>query len=176
MNPRFSDYVTSGAFSLTLTRNQIAGLGQLNADGAGYVHNAATLERKGLIEILPRPDRWQEDRTEFRLTRAGLLCLAMLGEAGLSNDRAADPVAGEFQAMRDELVALREEASAARQTARAAIARREEAETELENAQRRIRELRTGKHERLTLNFVRIRDPLPEISDAELKARAEEVS
>lgn len=169
-NPRFSDYVTSGAFVMSLTRNQISGLSTVCASGEGWIPNAASLERKGLVELLPAPGKFEAERTEYRATRAGLLCAALIYEAGLSNGP-PDPVAAEFDAMRAEMLACRQEAKEARLCARSSLARLGEAEAELKNALGEIARLKTGQHQKLQMHF-RVRDPLPDVSDDVLRQMA----
>ncbi|AOI76077.1 hypothetical protein [Burkholderia sp. NRF60-BP8] len=80
MSDRFRDYVTSTAFSLTLSRRQVEALCQLDQMGwcHGYLHTANALIGKGLCE------RAEDDgRLVFRLTEAGRAVIPMLKLAGL---------------------------------------------------------------------------------------------
>lgn len=115
MNARFSDYVTSGAFSLTLTRNQISELGLIGAGSVRYSSVSGALERKGLVEPvmartedepLHEPD---EQFLDHRLTGAGALTLALLAHAGLSN-AGSDVLAREVDDPRRQLAAANERA------------------------------------------------------------------
>ncbi|RWO90897.1 hypothetical protein [Mesorhizobium sp.] len=108
MNARFSDYVTSGAFSLTLTRNQISELA-FAAGGERRLYGVTgSLERKGLIEpINARPEKdplfeHDEQHLEWRLTGAGALTLSLLAQGGLSN-AGADIAAREIDDLRQSL-------------------------------------------------------------------------
>lgn len=104
-NPRFSEYVTSGAFNLSLSRHQVSAIGMMVGAGASPFSGAA-LERKGLAEAVSKPSFGGDDGYEFRLTNAGLICARLLCEAGLSNGP-EDPAAVELAAMRAELEAER---------------------------------------------------------------------
>ena len=167
MNPRFSEYTTSGAFSLALTRNQVSSLAFLEGGAPGYSsHIMSALERKGLAEPVAMPSTDDPERIEFRPTHAGLLTAALCREAGLSNGP-PDPVAVELAALKAEIEARRIEAADARRAARSAMARKEEAELELENLKRRAQQRRL---------MVRIltRDPTPDRTDAQLMADIQE--
>jgi hypothetical protein len=178
-NHRFAEYATSGAFNLTLARNQVSALAMIAAGASGYSVSEVALERKGLVEAVAKPSTHDADRIEFRPTHAGLLCLGLLVEAGLTNG-APDPVAAELAAMRAELASLRHEARDQHRLAWSAMARREETEAELVAAQRRIKDLETEQGLGLKLKpqfardaampMVRKRDYHPELSDAELRA------
>jgi hypothetical protein len=160
-NHRFVEYTTSGAFSLNLTRNQVHSLGMCDGGSfriTGTVEN--TLERKGLIETIAAPDKWQADRFEFRPTFAGLLTLGLLREAGLTNGP-ADAVADEFNAMRAELKRLREENADLLVKNRSALARKQRAEHAFQTAN----SFRRGRKPRVSLA---LRDPIPEASDSDL--------
>lgn len=170
MNSLFADYVTSGAFTISLSRHQVASLGMAQG-GARWINSGGALQRKGLVECVPAPKPLDERGVEFRPTRAGLLCLGMLTEAGLNNG-VEDPMALEFAHMRAEVDALRQAASDARLTAQSAMARKGELEAELENARREISRLKTGEDRKLFMPTVRLRDPLPDLSDAAILARA----
>ena len=91
MNETFHEFVTGGAFVLTLTKRQIEALGLLGGDHweavSAFSHGVPicrALERRGLIVHHPRPDgvdpsSWRP----WRLTRAGELTVGLLHEAGL---------------------------------------------------------------------------------------------
>lgn len=166
-NPRFSEYTTSGAFSFALTRNQVSSLSILEGGAPGYSsHIMAGLERKGLAEPFPAPTADNPEQIEFRPTLAGLLTAALCREAGLTNG-APDPVAAELAALKAEVAAARIQAADARRAARSAIARKEEAELELENAQR------IARRDRPKVRIL-VRDPTPERSDEQLIADVQE--
>lgn len=167
MNPRFSDYVTSGAFALQLTRSQIATLSMVA--GGHFPLMSGALERKGLCEVIPGPDG---ERPEVRLTGAGALCLALLAEAGLVNS-GRDALAGEVEDLRAHLAAARREMAEARLKARAALARKDEMARDLAEARGALAAATAGV--RLKEEFrdrsapvVRLRDPLPDLADADL--------
>lgn len=168
MNARFADYTTSGAFSLSLTRNQVSALAMLEGGDSGYMGTAlAALERRGLAEPVANPgDLREADRVEMRATRAGLLVAALVREAGLTNGP-PDPQAVELEALRAEVITRRQEAAEARCVARSALARKAEVEWELEN------ERRKAAARRLELRIIP-RDPTPDVSDEELRRRAAE--
>jgi len=183
-NARFSEYATSGAFSMSLSRHQVSALAMI-ADGAGssWHLSDASLERKGLVEPVAKPSDHQDDRVEFRPTLAGLLCARLVREAGLSNGP-DDPIAAELADLRRELEQRRHEAATNRDVAWSALARKEEAERELEEAQRELRLFRTESAggPRLKEQFrrdpqappmIRRRDKFPTTSDAELRVMTE---
>lgn len=159
MNPRFSEYVTSGAFALQLTRSQIGGLSLMFGGSAGYLNSAASLERKGLIERIAGES---PDMREYRLTGAGVLCLAMLHQAGLTN-AGADALAVEVDDLRKKLSDANERASDSAQRARSMLARLQQAEQKLECARA------ATDRDRISL-LVTVRDPLPEMSTADVMA------
>lgn len=165
MNSRFSEYTTSGAFSLGLTRNQVSALALLE-DGATAEWTSSvmsSLERKGLVERVPAPTDFNPDKFEFRMTRAGLLTSALCREAGLGNGP-PDPVAAELDRLRAEIVERRQEAAEAHATARSALARLAEVELDLEN------ERAKAQGERLRIRVLP-RDPLPDLSITDLARR-----
>lgn len=165
VNARFADYTTSGAFSLSLTRNQVSALTMLEGGDRGYLGTAlAALERRGLAEVVSDPEAGDLDRVEFRATRAGLLVAALVQEAGLTNGN-PDPQAVELSLLRAEVVERRREAAEARQVARSALARKAEVEWELEN------ERRKAAARKLEMRIIP-RDPTPHFTDAELRAKA----
>lgn len=167
-NTRFSEYATSGAFSLSLTRNQVSSLAMLDRGSAFDWTSSvmAGLERKGLVERVSAPTDWSPARIEFRATRAGLLTAALCREAGLSNDD-PDPTAVELARLRQEVVDCRQEAIKARATARSTLARL--AEVEHNHAVERA----WAAGQKLPLHVIP-RDPLPELSRADLAQRAED--
>lgn len=94
----FQDYTTSGAFSLALTRQQIATLA-LCAGGLPSMSAAAgSLARKGLILRLGEDD----NVGELRLTVPGLHVLMLLQMAGLTN-APADIMAIEVETLQTRL-------------------------------------------------------------------------
>ena len=166
-NFRFQDYVTSGAFTLSLARSQVMALHRI-ASGASHYACAATaaLERKGLIAPVAAPEDFAPDRQEYRATGAGLMVAALLTEAGLTQDQ-RDATAAEVARLQQEIEDRRAEAHTARTAARSALARLDRAETDLANE--RAKQQR-GK---LTVPILR-RDPLPNASRAELDAMVRE--
>jgi hypothetical protein len=97
---RFRDEVTSGAFSLNLSRAQVASLAMIAEVGevACGGHTLGALFRKGLITHI----RSQCGRLEYRLTEAGVYALKMARLADLVQG-APDPVAEELRALREQL-------------------------------------------------------------------------
>lgn len=176
MNPRFQDYVTSGAFSLTLTRAQIAALSSLQGGSGSIFGGTGGLERRGLAEPISAES---DERTQWRMTGAGALALALLAEAGLVNT-AGDPLAGEIDSLRAELEKARRAAEDAKTRAWTMRARKDEAERECARLRREVEQLREPPIVRLKPGFgcadraydvkplVRLRDLHPELSDAEL--------
>lgn len=186
-NARFQEYVTSGAFSLTLSRNQISALSLLASGEARSVGvSDSILERKGLVEAVANPTTHQMDAIEFRPSVAGFLCMEILREANLINF-AGNAVTNELAALRAEIAECRLAAAVARQRATSAMARKDVAEEELSAAQAEIAGLRTSVaalesglmwkdgHSMLDDKpvyqrpIVRLRDPLPNATDAELR-------
>lgn len=189
-NARFQEYVTSGAFNLTLSRNQISALSLVaNGEGRTVGVSDSILERKGLVEPIanpgPRP-HGNPDAVEFRPTVAGFLCMEMLREANLINF-AGSAITNELAALRAEVEERRREAATARERAISAMARKERAEGDLAAAQAEIASLRTSVsalesglrwkdgHSMLddkpyqARPMVRLRDPIPGATDAELR-------
>lgn len=143
MNARFSDYVTSGAFSLTLTRNQISELAFAAGGERRLFGVTGSLERKGLIEPINarsekdaefEPD---EQHIEWRLTSAGALTLSLLAQAGLSN-AGADVVAREIDDLRESLSSANARAHAANLRVRSMHARLEEANLRIDQLEARL--------------------------------------
>jgi hypothetical protein len=167
VNPRFSDYVTSGAFSLTLTRNQISELALFVEGGERCIRGASSaLERKGLIEAIPsgveaNPLHEQDDQLfQFRMTGAGALVLSLLAQAGLSNS-GTDALAREVDDMRARLgeANLRaHEAALKTRSMHARLAKSEERVAQLEA-------LATG--EKFPIHITP-RDPLADVPTEEL--------
>ena len=166
-NARFSEYTTSGAFALTLTRNQVSSLGLIEGGAPHYTSSyMVALERKGLCERVAAPTEDDPERIEFRPTLAGLLTASLCREAGLTNGP-PNPVAEELASLKSEVERARTEAAEACLCARSAMARRDELEQqlELEHAKAADRKMRL---------IVKHRDPRPEIGDADLRERIRE--
>jgi len=123
-NQKFSDYVTSGAFNLSLSRNQIGELAMLADGPASYVSRAEALERRGLIEAIPAAGQteFHGDTIEYRLTAAGLLVVQLIHAAGLTNSPPTS-LAMEVDRLRAELAESRAAEKAANQRARSLLAR-----------------------------------------------------
>lgn len=163
MNPNFSDYVTSGAFNMSLTRGQIAELSSLAEAGGRYVDRWGALERRGLIERLPGASDWVshfEAPTEWRLTAAGVLVVNLLFEAGLSN-RGGAGLARECDALRAQLAAANLALNETRQKLRSIYARHEKLRLSIQQAED------SAAGDRITIRITP-RDPLPDATLAEL--------
>ncbi len=165
MNARFSEYVTSGAFQLTLTRSQISALSMMVGGEDRYVGPSGALARKGLIEpIEGTREGWP---SEWRLTAAGVVTLALLHQAGLTNE-GADAALAEVDSLRAEL-------DKARAAAKEADIRATSLHAKLEQAEERIEILEAEKEQRkFRINIVKWRDPLPEKTAAEIIAEIAE--
>lgn len=163
-NYRFAEYTTSGAFTLTLTRNQVALLAQIASGGVQFAAGShmAALERKGLIEAVAKPEPFQPDHHEWRATAAGLLCAGMLVEAGLTSGP-RDALAGEVAALKADVEDRRQEAFNADRRAWCALAKLEKVESDLNNE----RAGKTGG--KLSFPFRR-RDHMPDVSSDALRA------
>lgn len=75
----FREYATSGAFTLSLSRNQVQGLSLCRGGADDWVSGLQVLERKGLVV------RLGPDGRQVRLTAPGLHTLALCRIAGLTN-------------------------------------------------------------------------------------------
>lgn len=128
MNARFADYVTSGAFNMTLTRSQIADLSMMAA-GVETFSNGA-LERKGLAEPIASEGA---NGLQYRLTGAGALMCEVLHQAGLTNG-GNDTRTAEIDRLRSELDAARQRAADCSKRAWTVAARLAEAEIERDEA------------------------------------------
>jgi hypothetical protein len=167
VNARFSEYVTSGAFALTMTRTQIASLAMVAGGERGYLAAGSALERKGLVEAIPlaaEPNpMWQradETALELRLTGAGALALGLLHQAGLTNG-GADAAVQEIDSLRAELATARQIAQDANLRCRSLAAR-------LDAALLDIDQLKCADEgERIPVRLTR-RDPLPDATIDEL--------
>ena len=84
----FSDYVTSTAFSLTLSRPQIEMLCQIEATGGSWqsLMTSHALQRKGLVLR-----RFDDSGWHLQLTDAGRAVLPLLKLAGLWVDLTREP-------------------------------------------------------------------------------------
>lgn len=166
-NARFSDYSTSGAFAIGLSRHQVASLAMIANGGSDgvFVANAPALERKGLAEMVAAPKPWNAEGTEWRATLAGLFVARLLSEAGLTNGP-PDPVAAEFADLRAQLEAARQEVAEAQQRATSAFARLDEARQDLE-----LERARTDRDYRPKL-IIKVRDPRPDLEEVDLRAWA----
>jgi len=156
-NQKFADYVTSGAFHLALSRNQIAELAMLADGPAAFVQRAEALERRGLIEAVPARAEtgFDSGRIEYRLTAAGLLTVQLLYAAGLTNRGDA--------ALVDEVEKLRAELAAAREGEARALGLARSFKSRLKWLQRRTAQARdTAKGGRIRVRVLP-RDPQPDI-------------
>lgn len=162
MNSRFSDYVTSGAFNMALTRGQIADLSSLAEKGASYVDRWGALERRGLIERIPDVSdhlgNW--DKEQWRLTAVGALVLNLLFEAGLSN-RGGAALAAECEALRAQLAAASLAATDARKRLRSMHARFEKSQLKVEHLEA------SASRDKFPIRITP-RDPMPEATVTEL--------
>jgi hypothetical protein len=97
---KFRDYVTSGAFKLSLSRSQVSALAMVAETGAIDFgsHTLSALHNKGMVTSI----RAANGSAEFRLTEAGVFALKLLSMAELTQG-APDPVAEELAALRLEL-------------------------------------------------------------------------
>ncbi len=187
-NARFQEYVTSGTFTLTLSRNQVAALSLIaNGEGRSLGVSDSILERKGLVEPVAAPEMRHLDNIEFRPTLAGFLCMEMLREAGLINF-AGNAVANEVAALRAEIAKRRLEAATSCEKMISVLARKDVAEFDLAEATAKISRLETcvgALESGLTLRRgsmlaevncpqhgrvrVHLRDPLPDATDDHLR-------
>lgn len=188
-NARFQEYVTSGTFTLTLSRNQVAALSLIaNGEGRSLGVSDSILERKGLVEPVAAPMARHLDNIEFRPTVAGFLCMEMLREACLINFT-GNAIANEVAALRKEIEVRRLEATTSREKMISALSRKTSVEDDLEDALAKISRLETSvralesgitfRDGRSMLDDVndpqaqrprvRLRDPLPDLTDEQLR-------
>src|SRR5690606_31770197 len=113
-----------------------------------------------LIEALAAPEDYSNDRQEYRATAAGLLCVSLLAEAGLTQGP-REPLAQEIASLQAEVEDRRAEAHTARTAARSALARLDQAELDLTSERARS----VGGKLRVPMTR---RDPIPEVSRQEL--------
>jgi hypothetical protein len=177
VNARFSEYVTSGAFSMTLTRTQISSLALLAANAGGPF--GGSLERKGLAE--PIASAIADDRVEWRITGAGVLVMAMLFEAGLTNT-GKDAAAAEVDQLNNALSAANSTVLDVRKKTWSMHAKLEAAEIEIVNLRREVARLESeiafpgvklkaefaGREPARFEPVLRARDPFPDTPAAEL--------
>ena len=80
MNEQFKDYVTGGAFNLSLSRRQTEMLSNMDQFGCtwGYLNTGNSLIAKGLCERVT-----DGEFAKFQLTEAGKLVIPLLKLAGL---------------------------------------------------------------------------------------------
>jgi hypothetical protein len=185
-NARFQEYVTSGTFTLTLSRNQVSALGLVaNGEGRSVGLSDSVLERKGLVEPVADPAPRDMGRIEYRPTLAGFLCMDMLREAGLVN-YGGNALAGELVALRKEIETRRLESATWREKAISAMSRKDRLQHDLDDANTEIERLRTSVRalesgitlrDRTSLiepssDFrpfrLRVKDPLPNATDTDL--------
>lgn len=97
---RFRDYTTSGAFSMSLTRSQVAALSLVACTGEACSHAGTfhSLHTKGLVTTI----RADDGGLETRLTEAGVYALKLVTMAELVQGP-QDPVAEEIAALRSQL-------------------------------------------------------------------------
>jgi hypothetical protein len=183
---RFQEFVTSGAFTLTLTRQQVAQLSML-AQGQ-EIFGAAALFRKGLADEAQRPDIGP-DHVQYRATPAGLLVAALCHRAGLTNG-GENALAEEVARCQAEVDRVHESMAQLRKNASAAFARASNRAAENEELKRRVAALEAEldlvkRGVRLKPEFddgpyvatpkISLRDPLPDQSDAGIAAALDEV-
>jgi hypothetical protein len=80
MSDQFKDYVTGGAFTLSLSRRQTEMMSHMDQFGWtwGYLNTGNSLIAKGLCER-----KTEGEFTSFQLTEAGKLVIPLLKLAGL---------------------------------------------------------------------------------------------
>ena len=98
--PNFRDYVTSGAFKMSLSRAQVSALSMIAETGevACGGHTFGALYHKGLVEHI----RSKDGRLEYRLTEAGVYALKLARLADLTQGP-KDAVEAELRALRKQL-------------------------------------------------------------------------
>lgn len=131
---RFTDAVTSGAFTLTLSRQHIGTLASAARGESLWGNTAAALFRRGLVDEVARPDMSAE-RTEYQITAQGAQVLQLCAAAGLVN-AGTDVQADIIERQQVELARVREQIATVRTLARSVHARLEKAELEIDRAKR----------------------------------------
>ncbi|MER9471054.1 hypothetical protein [Mesorhizobium sp. M0520] len=175
MNARFSEYVTSGAFNMTLTRSQISTLAMLASGASEW--GGASLERKGLAA--PIASQLSDDRVEWRITGAGTILMALLFEAGLTNS-GRDAAAAEVDRLNLAIATANQTVRDVRKKTWSMHAKLEKVEIENANLKRRLTALEIErKHPGVGLKpefagpaelapMITLRDPFPDLPAGEL--------
>lgn len=129
---KFRDYVTSGAFKLSLSRSQVSALAMVAETGEiGFgSHTLSALHNKGLVTSI----RAEDGRAEFRLTEAGVFALKLV--------RMADLTQGAPDTEAEELAALRTQLDQARRHAQQCAADAWDMKARVEFAERQVAEAR----------------------------------
>lgn len=128
---KFRDYVTSGAFKLSLSRQQVSALAMAAETGEVCCgsHTLGSLYNKGLVTHI----RSECGRLEYRLTEAGVFALKLVRLAELTQGT-PDPVAEELASLRKQLDQTRRHAQQLAADAWDMTARVEHAEREVAKA------------------------------------------
>lgn len=149
---RFAEYATSGAFNISLTRRQVGALSLFAThdswSGIGY----DSLERKGLISILPQ----EGGRPPVaKITAAGIKVAGLCSIAGLTNAPMPDE-AREIDALHAELAELRRANAILTEDSFSLYARAQELQIQVEM----LRAEKEGGH--FPKPMVTLKDPKPE--------------
>lgn len=100
---RFAEYATSGAFNISLTRRQVSALAMFSDRDEWSAIGYDSLERKGLITVLPRAGHHPP---AARITAAGVSVAHLCAMAGLTNTTPPEH-STEIDALHVEIAELR---------------------------------------------------------------------
>lgn len=160
----FREYATSGAFALTLSRNQVHGLSLCRGGAHDWLSGLQALERKGLVVRLGPAGR------QVRLTLPGLHTLALCSLAGLTN--------GPDDEVQSEVADLHRQLDSALKQVADLTEKNWSLAARLEEAEGRVKELEAERDGgRWPKPMVRLRDKHPGTPTSDLIApKPEEVT
>ena len=163
----FKEYVTSGAFKLSLSRSQISALAMISEVGEACMggHTCISLHRKGLVTTI----RAADGKLEYRLSEAGVYALKMARIADLTQG-APDPVADEIAALRRQLNETRIASQQVAEDNHNLRARLDRVRRQLVNITRVLR----GRPE-IKKPIITLRDKTPERSISKMMEDAQEL-
>lgn len=161
---RFAEYATSGAFNISLTRRQVSALSMFADRDEWQATGYESLERKGLINVLPREGY---RAPVAKITAAGVCVAQLCAMAGLTNTALPDWVS-EIDALHAEIAELRRVNAEITEDCHSLHARAQALEIE-------IRELRAEKAGgRFPKPMITLKDRQPEKCVSEMKFMRED--
>lgn len=151
----FREYATSGAFTLSLSRNQVQGLSLCRGGADDWVSSLQVLERKGLVTRLGPHGR------RVHLTAPGIHTLALCRLAGLTN--------GPDEELHDELAHLQQQLDIALKHVTDLSERNWSLAARLEEAEGHVKSLEAERDGgRWEAPMIRLRDKHPETPTRDL--------